>query len=194
MTEPFPLFRSLLEEEALAGVAVQVVIASLNIQSLSRLGMCSQTVKNVCDLSPAAESKWQGAVKEISSGFVLRNLRHHGDPRFKFKTAQDPDDEDMFESTKIVEKTSFTKSSSHKKFKLLFRFQQQRVTELLACFKLGGRSMHGGVCRWSHWSSDDMLSLISQKHNHLGEVAPRRSHLLQVKSAVSVCYQRERVR
>ena len=193
MTEPFPLFRSLLEEETLAGEAVQVVIASLNIQSLSRLMMCSHTLQKLCDVSPAAEDIWDGAVKEISSGFVLRNLRHHGDPRFKFKTAQasDPDDEDMFESTKIVKKASFTKSSSHTKFKLLFRFQQQRFTELLACFNLGGRSMHGGVCRWSTWSSDDILSLISQNHNNLGNLAPRRSHLLQVKSAISVCYHRE---
>ena len=142
----------MLEGDNIAGEAVQLVLASLDIESLSRLIICSHTLKRVCHESRAADG---------------------GEPRFKFN------DEEV--DTEDISDPNFTQSSSHTKFKLLFRFQQQRFTALLSGFDLGGRSMHRGVSRWST-PFELMLSFIYRKHNQLGEVAPRRSHLLQVKN------------
>ena len=152
--------------------------------------MTSRALKAVSRDSKAALEKWKRAAQEIDAINSLQPSPGNGDPRFICNPPRVTHCDHammVFIMNDSIEDSDFARLTPHKQFTLLFQFQAQCAANALRSFDFGGRSMHGYACHWTTWSEEDTLEMWQQKHNELGELAPRRSHLLQVRGSLSLC-------
>ena len=152
-----------------APTARERILACLHLENLSHLMMSSSRLRACCENSDAAEEVWRKAVQCLDS----MNRLHWDDTGARGPHVEDP------RFTEVGDADAFHAMSLRWQWTKLFKFQALCIGNLLSCFKIGGRSMHGYCCQWQAWSGET-LSGWEQEHNALGIAAPRRSHLLQV--------------
>ena len=151
--------------------------------------MTSRALKAVSRDSTAALEKWRRAAQEINLMNSLEPSPGNGDPRFICDAAIPSHISSLaslFIQDVMIDNPDFAQLTPHKQFNLLFQFQAQCAANALSYFDFGGRSMHGYACKWLTGQEQDNLSAWQQKHNELGVLAPRRSHLLQVLASFSL--------